>query len=240
MRNLFFLSLTCFLVIPVLAQDPIRGPHDPDDPDGFPISGGMLAWGTTLHGGRAGVTTETEFINIINNGSFGAPLNGPGFGAASGNICVNVYAFSPDEQLVSCCSCLITPNGLISLAVDSDLLSNTLTGIRPSSVTVKLISSLAGTGGTGSSCTNSAALVQKNLNSPFPLAVRGINAWGVKLLTTPVVNSFAVGEVPFSLATLSFTDLASITNRCANIIGNGSSFGICRSCRAGGLTPSTN
>ena len=31
--------------------------------------------------------------------------------------------------------------------------------------------------------------------------------------------------------------LASITNCCTNIIGNGSTFSICRTCRAGGLAP---
>ena len=98
--------------------------------------------------------------------AYGASLNGPGFGGAVGNICANVYAFSPDEQLVSCCSCLITPNGLVSLSVDNDLLSNTLTGIIPSSVTVTIIPTLAGPGGTGTNCTNSAALAGTP-NFPF-------------------------------------------------------------------------
>ena len=64
-------------------------------------------------------------INITNGGTQGGT-------DPSGNICVNVYAFSPDEQLVSCCSCLVTPNGLVHLSANNDLVSNTLTGIRPS------------------------------------------------------------------------------------------------------------
>lgn len=170
-------------------------------------------------------------INITNSGANGASLFGPGFGGAAGNICVNVYSFSPDEQLISCCSCLVTPNGLVSLSVQNDLISNTLTGVRPNSVVVKLLSTLAGTGGTGSSCTNSAA----GTTNPI---VPGLLAWGTTIhATNPVAGTgpYSTTETGFRPATLSAGELASITNRCTNIIGNGSTFGICRSCRAGGL-----
>lgn len=168
-------------------------------------------------------------VNISNTGVNGALLFGPGFGGAAGNLCVNLYAFSPDEQLVSCCSCLVTPNALVSLSVANDLLFNTLTGLRPNSVVIKLLAT--GTGGTvnapsfsGASCSNSAALLAA------PLALDGITAWGT---TIHAVRKLT--ETPFLPASLTAAELASISNRCTNIIGNGSSFGICRSCRAGGL-----
>ena len=179
----------------------------------------------------ANLTSGDSVINITNTGANGAALNGPGFGGAAGNICVNVYAFSPDEQLVSCCSCLLTPNGLVSLSVNSDLISNTLTGVRPNSVVVKLVNTAAGAGFTGTSCTNSAALAG---GTSFPLA-GGMLAYGTTIHGAPVAGTFGVAETPFLKATLSPAELASITNRCTNIVGNGSTFGICRSCRVGGL-----
>ncbi len=179
------------------------------------------------------LTNGDSVINISNTGANGAPLAGPGFGAASGNTCVNVYAFSPDEQLISCCSCLITPNGLVSLSVNADLVSNTLTGVRPNSVVVKLVNSGASAAFSGNTCTNSAALAG---TAAFPLAP-GLIATGTTVHAA-ATNGFAVTETPFGRSTLSPAELASITSRCANIIGNGSSFGICRSCTSGGLSAS--
>jgi hypothetical protein len=178
----------------------------------------------------ANLNLGESYINITNDGANGAPLLGPGFGGAVGNICVNVYAFSPDEQLISCCSCLVTPNGLVNLGVTRDLTSKTLTGVIPTSVVVKLVSTLAGTGGTGTTCTNSAATVTTATLAP------GMLAWGTTIHNgPPAAAAYNVTETPFSPATLSAGELASIGGRCASILGNGSGFGICRSCQAGAL-----
>src|SRR5882724_1933164 len=109
-------------------------------------------------------------VNITNTGARGGVTNQAGTTASiTGAICVNVYAFSPDEQMISCCSCPVTPNGLVSLSVKNDLTSNTLTPAVPTSVVIKLLASAPVSG----SCTSSSA-------SPGPLA-SGMLAWG----TTP-------------------------------------------------------
>jgi hypothetical protein len=168
-----------------------------------------------------------SYIDIVNTGANGAPLLGPGFGGAAGNICANVYAFSPDEQLISCCSCLITPNGVVELGVNRDLTIKTLTGVVPSSVVVKVLSTLAGTGGAGTSCTNSAATVTT------ATIVGGMAVWGTTLHAQGA--GFATTETAFTPATLSAGELASIGGRCSAILGNGSGFGVCLTCRAGAL-----
>jgi hypothetical protein len=156
----------------------------------------------------ANLNLGDSLINISNSGLNGAPLLGPGFGASAGNLCVSVYTFSPDEQLVSCCSCLVTPNALQSLSVNSDLLNSTLTGVVPTSAVVKLVGSIPGTGALAG----------------------GVLAWG-----TTVHPPATLTETPFIPATLGAPELSSITGRCASILGNGSGFGICQSCRAGAL-----
>jgi hypothetical protein len=143
-------------------------------------------------------------------------------GASNGaNLCLNLYTFDPAEELISCCSCTVTPNGLQSLSVLKSLLSNPLTPAIPSSVVVKVIAS------TGA-CNASAVL-------PGNLAA-GLLAWGTGLHaqpTTPV--SYGVTETAFSNAALSAAELAHITSTCGFIQSNGSGFGICKGCAAGGL-----
>ncbi|MGH9529975.1 MAG: hypothetical protein ACRD2S_08675 [Terriglobales bacterium] len=186
------------------------------------------------------LTINDSFINLTNTGANGAQLNGPGSGAEAGNLCINTYVLDPGEEEIACCSCLVTPDALASMSVNNDLISNTTNGVKPTSVVIKLIATLAGAGGSGTSCANSAT------SSSGTLAT-GMEAWmttthtittvkpgiypGQKptITVTPVVT-----ETSFIPSTLSAGEYASLTNRCNNIVGNDSGFGICRSCRVGG------
>jgi len=141
----------------------------------------------------------------------------------SGNICVNAYAFDPAEELVSCCACLVTPNGLDSLSVKQSLLGSTLTPALPSAVVIKLIASEPGSGG---GC-NAATPSSSNL-------VQGLHAWGTSLHPLPGGTAYGATETPFAAAALSLAEFAHITSTCQFIQSNGSGFGICKGCQAGG------
>ena len=190
------------------------------------------------------LTAGDSVINITNTGTLGASRNGPGFGGAVGNICVNVYALDPGEELVACCSCLITPDALASLSVVNDLIANTETGSKPTSAVIKLIAVPTGGTGTGTSCSHSAAFPpatgEVGVEGGEVAAVTvydpgvGLAAWRTTLHASPSVG-FAVTETPFTPSTLSVAEADSLANRCRNIIGNASGAGICNSCKAGGL-----
>jgi hypothetical protein len=106
----------------------------------------------------------------------------------------------------------------------------TLTGVVQASVTVAVLSTLAGSNGTGTSCTNSAATA-----ATAALA----NGRGTTLHATPTA-AFGTTERPFSGAALNAGELASIGGRCASILGNGGGFGVCNSCKSGGLAAAAN
>jgi hypothetical protein len=161
-------------------------------------------------------------INVTNTGTSGTA---GAFGQISGNICVNVYTFDPAEELVSCCSCSVTPNGLQSISVRGSLTSNPLTPAIPTSVVIKLLATAGG------AC---------NASAPGALAA-GMRAWGTTihaLPTSPV--SYGVTETEFSNGGLSAAELANLTTFCGFIQANGSGFGICSGCSTGGLGAKTH
>jgi hypothetical protein len=154
----------------------------------------------------ANLAAGDSVVNITNSGATG------------GNLCVNVYTFSPDEQLISCCSCVVTPNGLVSLSARNDLISNTLTPAVPGSIVVKLLAT------TGGAC---------NAATPGALAA-GMSAWGTTIHAA-VGGGWATTETMFRPVTPGAAEIARISALCGFIQSNGSGYGICRSCRFGAL-----
>jgi hypothetical protein len=189
----------------------------------------------------ANLSGGDSYFDLQNTGAQGdSPLgpNGiPGINGVTGNICVNIYAFDPNEELVSCCSCLITPGATVHLTALNDLASASLsaTGVAPLSISVELVESLAGAGGSGTSCANSAALTSVT-STTFPLVdgPNGMAAWGTTIHpdAAPV---YLTTETPFTPATLTTNHLNSLTGRCAFYIGNLSGHGICSGCHANSL-----
>ena len=163
----------------------------------------------------ANLNVGDSVVNFTNTGADGGA-----------NLCINLYAFDPAEELISCCTCSVTPNGLQSLSVRNSLISNTLTPSTPTSIVIEAIAST----GTCNAATPT-----------FATLAPGMAGWGTTLHQTPAATAtFGVTEKPLTNAFLSAAQLSHITATCAFIQSNGSGFGICKGCNAGGLGASAS
>lgn len=181
----------------------------PDVPDAF-----QVRYASNLNKGDS-------YVNITNTGTTD-PIAGP-----ADNLCVNVYTFDASEEIVSCCSCLVTPNALVSLSVQGDLISNTLSPTTPTSVVIKLVATDAGAG---------ILCNPGTIDTDGDQLAAGMRAWGTTLHALPTTPAtYGLTETSFSRGDLSGAELRHLVSFCGFIQSNGSGFGICKSCRAGGL-----
>ena len=183
----------------------------------------QISYAANLNVGDAFVNiTNSGATAITNEGNANVPID-PG---TSLNLCANLYTFDPQEELISCCSCSVTPNALQSLSVVSSLISNPLTPAIPTAVVIKMIGTLqVGT------C---------NAGTPG-LPAHGLLAWGTSLPqnTSTAKASYSVTEAPFSQAALTLAEYAHVVSFCGFIQADGTGFGICKGCASGGLGAST-
>jgi hypothetical protein len=156
------------------------------------------------------------------------------------NVCVNTYVFDPQEEEIGCCACLVTPNGLNSLSVKADLISNPLTPAIPTSAVIKLVGNMPGQDPAGNFTQCNPATVD-----PTTLAY-GAMAWGATLEPNGATGGYSVISFPFLQGNLSTVlnntfngstdELTGLTQICAFIQSNGTGYGICGSCQTGALT----
>ena len=202
-------------------------------------------------GYAANLNQGDSVLNLSNDGFQGGFINATPF-KTEGNICVNVYTFDPQEEEIACCACLVTPNGLNSLSAVSDLTSNPLTPAIPTSIVVKLISSEPGlAAGAFTVCNPSTISLAGAANPYYPtvaaaagdpdagfLVPFGMLAWGSTLEPAGTPGTFAPVSVKYLNGALSPSEFTSLTSTCSFIQGDGTGFGICKSCRTGALSGS--
>ena len=149
---------------------------------------------------------------FANANTAGAPdgtvrLTNPG--TAGGNLYAAIYVFDPNQELTECCECFLSPDGLRTLSVNTDLTSNPLTGVLLHTGLMKIVST------TG---TNPSKL--------YPVAA--VRSWA-----THIQNSnFVVTETASQDATFSAAEQTRLNSECSAIQLDGSGHGIC-SCGTG-------
>ena len=131
------------------------------------------------------------------------------------NLCANIYVFAADQQIAECCSCPVTPNGLVQENIKTDLLGNPLTRVVPNQGTIQIV-----------------ATVDNGICNATTIGnlARGLTAWTTHI-GNQVGGTFPVSVTQNSPSTLSTHELVTLETDCLFATELGSGFGIC-SCNA--------
>jgi hypothetical protein len=184
---------------------------DTATPDAFQIR--YVGNVTTSAGTVNDPTGNSLVVNITNSGT-SVPSNAK----IKAPLCVNVYAFDPQEELLACCTCQVTPNGLVHISIQNDIAVHLLTPATPNSYVIKL---LATSITAGTSCDPGNNYKVGDLAS-------GMRAWGTTLHFPPGgTTANVLTEGAFLNGGLSQAELNHITQFCGFIEANGTGFGTC-------------
>jgi len=133
------------------------------------------------------------------------------------DLCAMAYVFDQNQQMAECCGCLISQNGLRTLSLNRNLISNPLTGTAPVTGSVLLV--------TADYVSNPSC----NASSITPSGTA--MAWATHV-QTPTPSTSAISEETLSQTPLSATLSSALQAQCQFIQQLGSGHGIC-SCGTG-------
>jgi hypothetical protein len=149
------------------------------------------------------------FLRIINTGVVGSPLS-----PNEGRICANIYAFDDTQEMLECCSCTVTGNGLLTLSLINNIMQNPLTGLpAPETGVIKIVGTVAAPG-----C-DETNLVGQTLTN-------GLVAWQTQT-ESPSAHAFVSAITQYAPATLTAQEQAFLGQTCSFVQYLGSGKGVC-------------
>src|SRR5271165_7016924 len=205
------------LVFAVLAVALMLGANAFAAPPIGPPSGDFSSYFVTYYSNANTKGAPDATLRLVNDGDVAvSEIEGvPQFG----NLFADIYVFDDSQELQECCSCVVTPDGLLSESISKNLTANELTGrAETSRGVIKILSDFVG------DPTNA---------DPTP----GLRGWMTHIQATiggggGTVNPkgpgpFYVTEDPLADSNLSGAEYAALSELCSLSITLGSGYGIC-------------
>ena len=190
-KVLLFTAVAMILVITAVAQE-----------TGVPGS-----YKLNYYSNRNNSAGADQVVRLINPGTSGTPLSGD-----EGVICANVYVFDATQEMVECCGCPVTANGILQLSILKDLTQNPLTGFpAPNSGVIKVMS---------------ASQAGKTCDPTSDRTVTELLGW-MTHIQQPTQGTFVTTEDAFQEAPLNSDEYRVLHTTCAFVLYLGSGKGSC-------------
>ncbi len=133
-------------------------------------------------------------------------------GLVNADLCAMIYVFDQRQEMNECCGCRLSDSGLLTLSLKDDLTANPLTGVKPNSGTIRIVSSDSG----------SNTLCDPTLLAPSGLLLGSATHVRINLNGSPEFVETDSLRVP-----LPSTESTGLINSCTAIRKLGGSHGVC-------------
>jgi len=120
--------------------------------------------------------------------------------AADANLCADIYVFNSNEEITECCGCLETPDDLLTLDINTNLLSNPDNGVAVSSGVIRIVAAATTSGG-----------------CPMPSHINLAPGAEIQSWATHVQNNGALTESPSQVSNLSSAEQSKLEKLCGAI-----------------------
>jgi len=158
---------------------------------------GIAAGTASAQSAAAAGDNSIYFVSYFSNNVVAAPDATVRFvndGDTGGNLWAAFYVFDDSEELQECCACEITPDGLLSEDVKTQLTANPITGKVPTRGVIKVISS-------------------STLDPTNVVTTAGLRGWATHIQAA-TKTTYAITETAFTDSNLGVAEEALLQNLC--------------------------